>query len=104
MGHLSVGKSGQLAKEYAHFQHRHSSSVCILPIRFISLRHLHPLSNSCPFMVHLITISEDPTQHQLVIDKQILAGAKRVLSKATIKKEPISVSLLHTLVDRFFIF
>ena len=42
--------------------------------------------------VHAIAIREDPTQHPLV--QQTLAGAKRLLSKATDKKEPITASIL----------
>ena len=49
--------------------------------------------------VHSLAVREDPTQHALV--KQTLAGAKRILAKTTVKKEPITADILQLLVDRF---
>ena len=47
--------------------------------------------------VHTMALEVNPTEHELV--QQVLAGAKHILAKATTKKEPITVSILQSLVD-----
>ena len=49
--------------------------------------------------VHTIAVLDDPTTHPLVA--QVVAGAKRILAKPTVKKEPISADILGSLVQRF---
>lgn len=45
-----------------------------------------------------MALMEDPTKHPLV--EQVLAGAKRVLAKPTVKKEPITADILKELVTK----
>ena len=47
--------------------------------------------------VHKVATVEDPTTHLLV--GQVLAGAKRLLAKHIVKKEPITPEILGKLVD-----
>ena len=49
--------------------------------------------------VHSVAVVEDPTKHPLVV--QVVAGAKRLLAKRTVKKEPISADILSSLVKNF---
>ena len=48
---------------------------------------------------HNLACVEDPTGHPLV--KQVLEGAKRMLSHRVNKKEPITPEILRSLVDRY---
>ena len=49
--------------------------------------------------VHSLAGIEDPTQHPQV--KQVLAGARRILARATEKKETISAGILQKLVSKY---
>lgn len=49
--------------------------------------------------VHILAVVEDPTKHPLVV--QVVAGAKRILARPTLKKEPITAEILGSLVKRF---
>ena len=49
--------------------------------------------------VHSLAGIENPTQHPQV--KQVLAGAKRILARATEKKETISAGILQKLVSKY---
>jgi integrase len=49
--------------------------------------------------VHQLAGVEDPTSHSLV--KQVVAGAKRILAHKTAKKEPVTIEILRSQVDRF---
>lgn len=49
--------------------------------------------------VHTVAVVEDPTKHPLV--SQVVAGAKRILAKPTVRKEPISADILSSLVQKF---
>ena len=48
--------------------------------------------------VHKMAVCEDPTKHPLV--EQMLAGAKRILAKPVVKKQPITTSMLSSLVAK----
>ena len=49
--------------------------------------------------VHRMATVEDITAHPLV--QQVLAGAKRLLAHKTVKKEPITVEHLQSMVEKF---
>lgn len=48
---------------------------------------------------HTVAVAEDPTKHPLI--SQVVAGAKRMLAKPTVKKEPITPEILASLVREF---
>lgn len=49
--------------------------------------------------VHDMAVVDNPSSHPLVA--QVLAGAKRILAKPTVKKEPITADILGLLVHKF---